>query len=254
VNRQIVVLPDAELVAEFAAARLLSTMVLAQAVRGRASIVLTGGGIGTATLAAIARSPARDAVAWNAVDVFWGDERFVPANDPERNDRAADKVLLDLVPVDQSRVHRVPASDQVASVEEAAAGYAATLAEVARSEGFNESVPRFDVVLLGMGPEGHVASLFPDSPAVHAAGTVVAVESCPKPPPTRVSLTFSALRSAAEVWVLVTTGAKAAATAAALSATSPADVPAAGVHGREVTLFVLDHDAAGEVPVELRPR
>jgi 6-phosphogluconolactonase len=115
-------------------------------------------------------------------------------------------------------------------------------------------VPRFDVVLLGMGPEGHVASIFPGNPAVHAAEPVVAVRECPKPPQLRVSLTFPSIRAGREVWVLVTSAEKAPAVARALSGAAPTDLPVAGVHGRSHTLFLLDEAAAGEVPVELRPR
>lgn len=253
-NRQLIVLRNADVVAQYAATRLITVMVEAQSARGLASVVLTGGGIGTATLTALAAHPARDAVDWGRVDVFWGDERFVPAGDADRNDRSADTALLEHVPLDPARVHRIPASDELGSPEDGARAYAETLADVARAEGFGEPVPRFDVVLLGMGPEGHVASIFPDTPAAHDAGVVVAVRDCPKPPPLRVSLTFPAIRAAAEVWLLVTTAQKAAPVAAALSGATPTEVPAAGAHGRLRTLFLLDHDAAGEVPVELRPR
>jgi 6-phosphogluconolactonase len=253
-NRHLVILRDAALVAEFAATRLISTLVDAQAARASASVVLTGGGVGTATLKALARHPARDAIDWHELDIFWGDERFVPTGDPDRNDRGAFEVLLNEVPVDRRRVHRIPASDEVATPEEAAGAYAEVLAEVARRQGHGEPSPRFDVILLGMGPEGHVASLFPEQPAVHAQGTVVAVHGCAKPPRTRVSLTFAAIRNSVEVWVLATTAEKAPAVAQALSGMSSTALPAAGVHGRIRTLFVLDQDAAGEVPVELRPR
>jgi len=253
-NRRVLVMADPNLLAQFVATRLLATLVDAQTQRGFASVVLTGGGIGTASLVALADHPARNALDWSRLDVFWGDERFVPADDTERNDRGAERALLDHVPVTPNRVHRIASSDDVATPEAAAAAYAEVLAQVAREHGHPEPVPRFDVILLGMGPEGHIASIFPGDTAVHAGEPVVAVRDCPKAPPTRVSLTFPSIRAANEAWVLATSPEKASAVAHALSGTSPTELPAAGVHGRSHTLFLLDEAAAGEVPVELRPR
>ena len=106
--------------------------------------------------------------------------------------------------------------------------------------------PDFDVLLLGMGPEGHIASLFPGMPEIHAAQSAVPIENSPKPPPTRISLSLAAIRSAREVWVVAAGAGKADAAAAALSdATSPDDVPAAGARGRVDTVFWLDRAAAG---------
>jgi 6-phosphogluconolactonase len=101
-----------------------------------------------------------------------------------------------------------------------------------------------------MGPEGHVASLFPETPAVRDQRPVVPVRNCPKPPPTRVSLGFSAINAAEEVWLLVSGGAKAPAVAAALAeGTTAEQLPAAGVRGLRATRWLLDRAAAGELPV-----
>jgi len=244
---EIVVLRDAGLVAQFTATRLIAAVVDAQVARGSASMVLTGGGIGLAALQAVREHPARDAVDWSAVDVFWGDERFVGADDAERNDRGAGEALLDHIPLDERRVHRMLSSDEVGSPEESAARYAEVLAEFAGRDGLRDRLPSFDIVLLGMGPEGHVASIFPNAPAVKAEAMAVAVRDCPKAPPTRVSLTFPVIRNAAEVWLIVTTADKAAAVARAVAGADPNDVPAAGARGRNRTLFVLDRAAAGDL-------
>jgi 6-phosphogluconolactonase len=104
-----------------------------------------------------------------------------------------------------------------------------------------------------MGAEGHVASIFPDSPAVRDERPVVAVRDCPKPPPTRVSLGFSAINAAEEVWLLVSGEAKAPAVAAALAeGTTAEQLPAAGVHGVRATRWLLDRAAADGLPVTLR--
>ncbi len=244
----VVVQPDADVLARVAAAALVARLAAAQAVHGTASVVLTGGGVGTAVLrhvAELAAEPARERVDWTAVDVWWGDERFVPADDAERNERGAREALLDPVGVPAERVHAMPASDAgFDTPEEAADWYAGQLAAAA-PEG--ATLPRLDLLLLGMGPEGHVASIFPESPAVRDERPVLAVRDCPKPPPTRISLGFSAIGTAEEVWLLVSGEGKAEAVAQALGGTPREQLPAAGVHGRQATRWLLDAAAAGRL-------
>ena len=243
----VVVEPDAEHLARAAAEALVARLAAAQAVHGSAAVVLTGGGMGIAVLeqvAALAAEPVRETVDWTAVDFWWGDERFVPAADDDRNEKAARAALLDVVGVPAERVHAMPPSGgDFAEPEDAAAWYADQLAAAAPG---GAAVPRLDLLLLGMGPEGHVASIFPDSPAVEDARTVVAVRDCPKPPPTRISLGFAAINAAEEVWLLVSGEAKAPAVAQALAGADPADLPAAGVHGTRATRWLLDRAAAAD--------
>lgn len=243
-TRHVVVHRTPELLAASAAARLVTKLVDLQAARGSASVVLTGGGIGIAVLEQIRNSPARDAVDWSRLDVYWGDERFVPADDDERNELQARRALLDHVPVDDQRVHAMAASDGPFGdkPEAAAAAYA-------------EVIPQtFDVVLLGMGGEGHAASIFPESPAVYAENeTVVAVHNCPKPPPTRVSLTLPTIRRGAEVWVLTAGEAKADAVALAMSGAGEVQLPVAGATGRVRTRWLLDKTAASKLPDAFLP-
>jgi 6-phosphogluconolactonase len=240
---------DAELLAQAIAARLVTRLVDAQASRGAASVVLTGGGIGTAALAALAGAPARDALDWEQLDVWWGDERFVPAGTGDRNDTAARAALLDHVPLRPDRVHPMPASDgpEGDDPDAAAARYAAELAAAARPED-HAPVPSFDVLLLGVGPDAHVASLFPGLPALYDERPVVAVRGAPKPPPTRLSLTFPAIRAAREVWLLAAGAEKAGAVRLALSGAGERQVPAAGATGRSATLWLLDQAAAAQLP------
>ena len=236
-----------DLLASAAAARTVTRLADAIAAEGHADLVLTGGGIGTKVLAAIAAAPARDAVDWRLIDFWWGDERFEAAGDPERNETGARAALLDVLGVAAARVHAVPGPDgpDGDDPDAAAARYAA---ELARAAGGTGDVPAFDVLMLGIGPEGHVASIFPDSPAAHATGSVVAVRNSPKPPPTRISLTFSAIQAAREVWILASGAEKADAVAEALSGVSQDKVPAAGARGRDRTLFLLDQAAAAKLP------
>lgn len=248
----VVVHHDAGLLAAAVAARIATRLVDAQAATGSASIVLTGGGVGTRVLAALRDSPARDAVDWQHLDIWWGDERFLPTGDPERNETGARAALLDAVPVDAARVHAIAGPDgpDGDNPEAAAARYADELARRARPEDHGP-VPGFDVLLLGIGPEGHVASIFPESPAAYDERPVVAVRGCPKPPPTRVTLTFPALNAAREAWILAAGEEKAAAVRLALSGAGRTQVPAAGVAGSQRTMWLLDRGAASRLPPEL---
>ncbi|WP_328679226.1 6-phosphogluconolactonase [Streptomyces sp. NBC_00322] len=252
---QLVVHRDKELMAQAAAARLITKIVDAQAARGSASVVLTGGRNGNALLAALGASSARDAIDWPRLDLWWGDERFLPEGDPERNVTQAREALLDSVPVDPARVHAMPASDGPYGndADAAAAAYAAELAAAAGPEDHGP-VPTFDVLMLGVGPDTHVASLFPELPGVRESSrTVVGVHGAPKPPPTRISLTLPAIRAAREVWLLAAGEDKAKAVTIALSGAGEVQAPAAGAHGRSRTLWLLDAAAASGLPRGLYP-
>ena len=241
---------DAGLLAQAVAARLVTRIVEAQSAHGTASVVLTGGGLGTATLAALAQSPGRDSIDWARLDIWWGDERFLPSGDPEPNETGARSALLDHVPVDPRRVHAMPASDgpDGDDPEAAAERYAVELGQAARP-GDHDDVPTFDVLLLGVGPDAHVASLFPEQPALHETRrTVVAVRGAPKPPPTRISLTLRSIQAAADVWLIAAGAEKAGAIRMALEAAGPVQVPAAGARGQRSTLVLLDQAAASALP------
>ena len=249
---EILVHPDAGLLAKAVAARLVTRLVDAVAAAGHAHLVLTGGGIGTAVLVELAAAPARDAVDWRQVDFWWGDERFVPAGHPDRNETGARSALLDRINLDPARVHPMPGPDgpDGDDPEAAAARYAGWLAAAARPEDHGP-VPSFDVLILGIGPEGHVASLFPGMPAVYDNRPVVAVRGSPKPPPIRISLTFPSIQAAREVWILASGEEKAGAVALALSGSGPVQLPAAGARGRQRTLFLLDEAAAAKLPHDI---
>jgi 6-phosphogluconolactonase len=249
---EIIVHRDASLLAKAVAARLVTRLVDAVAARGAASLVLTGGGIGTGVLSELAAAPARDAVDWRHVDFWWGDERFLPAGHPERNETGARAALLDHVDADPARVHPMPPSDgpDGDNPEAAADRYAAELQKATTPEDHGP-VPSFDVLLLGIGPEGHIASLFPGMPALYDERPVVAVRGAPKPPPTRLTLTLPAINAAREIWVLASGAEKAGAVALALSDAGPVQIPAAAARGRQRTLFLLDREAAAQVPPEI---
>ena len=249
---EVIVHYDAGLLAKAVAARLVTKLVDVQGAAGSASLVLTGGGIGTAVLDELAAAPARDAVDWHRLDIWWGDERFLPSGDPGRNEAGAEQALLRHVDMDPARLHRMPGTDgpDGPAPEAAAARYASWLRGAARPEDHGP-VPAFDVLLLGIGPEGHVASLFPGMPALYDDRSVVAVRGAPKPPPTRLTLTLPSICSARDVWILAAGQEKAGAVRLALSDVGAVQVPAAGARGRQRTLFLLDRAAAGRLPPQL---
>ncbi|WP_067684146.1 6-phosphogluconolactonase, partial [Nocardia miyunensis] len=180
--------PSTEDLLAAAAARFVAVVTAAQAERGVASVVLTGGGTGIGLLEVVRKSPG--GIDWSRLEVFWGDDRFVPAGDADRNDLQARTALLDHVPLDPSRVHPMAASDgEYPDPVEAAAEYSATVHAHLAEYG------AFDLHLLGMGGEGHINSLFPHTDAVREEHElVVAVTDSPKPPPVRITLTLPAVR------------------------------------------------------------
>ncbi|MBI1377217.1 MAG: 6-phosphogluconolactonase [Frankiales bacterium] len=234
------------------AARLVTALVDAQAGGREAHVCLTGGTLGISCLAALLASPAHDAIDWPALHVWWGDERFVPSGDPDRNELQARQALLDHVPLDPARVHPMPSTDSGLDAEGAAEAYAEELRRHARTED-HADLPSFDVCLLGIGPDAHIASLFPQMAGIHETRrTVVGVHGSPKPPPTRVSLTLPALQASREVWLIASGQGKADAIRLALSGAGPVQVPAAGARGRERTLVLLDEAAASALPPDIR--
>ncbi|MBM9458953.1 6-phosphogluconolactonase [Nocardioides sp. zg-536] len=221
------------------AGELLNRISDSQAAGNIPDIGLTGGSIARAVHREVARLADDSGVDWGAVRFFFGDERFVPAADPERNVGQARDDLLDVVGARQ--VFTAPASDEVADLEESASQYAATVQEQISGE--------LEVLMLGIGPDGHVASLFPDHPALAVIGTeATGVSDSPKPPPERVTLTFDTLNRAQCVWFLVSGEGKAEAVARALAETgSIEETPARGVHGRLETVWFLDREAASRL-------
>ncbi|GAA1182897.1 hypothetical protein GCM10009584_26200 [Ornithinimicrobium humiphilum] len=239
---------DRDAVAEAVADELVRRVEAAVADRGEAHVVLTGGSAGTAVttaLAARARAGELEREVWRCVHLWWGDERFVPAGHEDRNDAQADAAGLADLPVLERNVHRVPAGSDPDRAEEAAARYAAELATHA-PEG--SRVPHLDVVLLGVGPDAHVASLFPGRPQLDVTDrTTAAVTDSPKPPPVRVTLTLPALTAAEAVWFVVTGEDKARAVERARGTHDDHEMPASCVRGRLETLWWLDEAAAARL-------
>ena len=237
----VVVVPDADILAATVASRLVAKIVDAQAERGFASVVLTGGRIAGKVLHTVKDLPAAAAIDWSRVDLWWGDERFLPSGDPDRNETQARVALLDALPLDPARVHPMPASDgpDGDDASAAAARYARELA-IGDAE-----LPPFDVLMLGVGEDGHVASLFPEHPVLNETGTTAAAFNSPKPPPTRVTLTMPTIQTADEVWLIAAGPDKTDAVGRALNGDKL--LPAAHAAGASKTYWLLDRAAAAKV-------
>lgn len=239
--RDVATLADPAAVAAAVAERFLERVVAAQARGETPQVALTGGTVARLVHREIAARAADYPVDWDRVGFWFGDERFVVRDSADRNAGQARADLLDAVGA--SRVHEIPAIEDAAGVADAARQYA----DLLRTEGIGAGAAgEFDLVMLGMGPDGHVASLFPGYPQLGADDAlVVPVLDSPKPPPLRVTLTFPALNTSKAVWFLVTGAEKAEAVERAWAFDGTvAETPARGISGPSVTWFV-DRAAAG---------
>lgn len=232
---------DAADLATAVAGELISRLEDAQARGEVPQIGLTGGSIAEHVHRELGRMGPDSDVDWSRVVVWWGDERYVAADSPDRNARQALEAFDGRLPFDPANVHEAPSTDDTDSVTEAGEGYSATLRE--------HGAGSFEVLMLGVGPDGHVASLFPGSPQLDVADRVaVGITDSPKPPPERVTLTFAALNRSRSVWFLVSGAEKASAVARALASGADLhDVPAAGVSGQVETIWFLDRESASHL-------
>lgn len=252
-EKRVVILPDPGALATAVAERFLSRIVK-RTERGRTvHVMLTGGWMARAVLAAAATDPRIDAIDWSLVHFWWSDERFVPAGHEDRNDAHSRRQLLDLLEIPAENVHTAPASDDGIDLDAAAERYAAELARFGGDD--NPDWPDFDIVFLGVGPDAHIASLFPDREAIQVSDrAVVAVRDAPKAPVERVTITRPVINSAERVWMVLAGPDKAAPLGLALAGASYESVPAAGAKGRRRTVFFVDEAAAAQVPPELIDR
>lgn len=241
---QILVHPSADAVAEAIAARLIARVGELQDHRGAVpQICLTGGRIATKAYQHLTDDGPRSQVDWGLVGFWWGDERWVRADSEDRNDGPVLEIWRDALPLNPDRVHPMPSTMSGISLDDAAARYAGELGETC-----------FDICLLGVGPDGHVNSIFPEHPSAHAEGRVIAVRSSPKPPPDRISLTLEVVNQSREVWFCVSGADKADAVAMALLGAGDVQVPAGGARGTERSIWLLDPEAASRLPKDLIQR
>ena len=218
--------------AKSAAQDLASELNRLLATQQSVNLVLTGGTVGIKVLSELA--PLISGLDVERIQIWWGDERFVEASSPDRNFIQAREALLSKVLIPETNIHAMPSTED-GDLREAAEVFSAKVDAYA---------PSFDVVLLGMGGDGHVASLFPGSSPMEIGRFVVAEPNSPKPPQQRISLSYAALTSAEQVWFLVAGKDKAATVARVFNGE---DLPAAKVTGNQQTKWYLDKAAASEI-------
>jgi 6-phosphogluconolactonase len=235
-DKVVEIFDDLEALSDAAARLFTSAATHAIETNGRFTVALSGGGTPRRTYELLAEPRFRDQIQWSHVHVFWGDERCVPPDDVRSNARMARIALLDHIPVPDEQVHPALWMDDPRG---SAADYEAVLRMC-----FEKVLPRFDLILLGMGEDGHTASLFPESPALQETqGWVAAVSS--KDPP-RITLTYPVLNNASTVAFLVSGSNKADALRKVIEGSAGEEpVPASRVHPTRGTLhFLVDRDAA----------
>lgn len=235
---RVVRLKDAADVSRVVAERLLARMIDLQGKQDTVHICLTGGNAANAMYEELATLVEGSELDASRLQLWWGDERFVPATDPERNSQQAISRLARTVSIKSADTHMMAAKDGRKDSHESAAEYEAELGDTS-----------FDITLLGIGEDGHVASIFPNHPSFEVTGrAVIGVEDSPKEPTERISLTSPTLNRADEVWMMATGEAKAAAVARSLSGDE--SVPGAHVQGRVATYWFLDAGAAAGLPAQ----
>lgn len=217
--------------------------------RGEAHLVLTGGGAGVRTAEALIDAFAAAKVNTSALHVWWGDERFVAAGSEDRNDAQVEEVFLSRLSVPSGQVHRMPPSGAGMTLDQAAAWYGQQLDSAGGDVPFHtEGGAFFDVLMLGMGADMHVASLFPEHPDQRTmSATAIPVRDSPKPPAERISLSWPAISSSRHVALLVSGQEKAEAAHTALSVCDSWTSPASAVRGIHSTVFYLDEAAASQL-------
>ncbi|BBL73584.1 6-phosphogluconolactonase [Methylomagnum ishizawai] len=234
-ERELFIAGGADDLAREAAVRFLDAAQQSIADHGRCAVALSGGSTPKRLYRLLAQPPYRYAVDWSKVYMFFADERFVPHDDPDSTMLLARETLFDHVPLPPENIFPMPTVGL--APEQAAAEHAATLAAF-----FASPLPKFDLILLGMGPDGHTASLFPGFPDY--PGSVAAVHGSPKPPPTRLTLTLDAINQARRILFLVTGADKAETlrTVFADPAPTAASLPAARIKA-EGAAWLVDREA-----------
>lgn len=231
------ILPDAEALARRAADVLLSAV---KATDGRFATALSGGSTPSRLYELLAQSPYRDAFPWQRAHVFWSDERFVPTGDARSNYRMARETLLSHVSIPRTNIHPIPTEGT--EPEYAAMAYERTLKSYYGAARLDPERALFDMTLLGLGEDGHIASLFPGAPALseHERWVVAVTERAAEP---RISLTYPALESSRQAVFLVSGELKREILARVLRGES--DLPAAKLKPKGRLLWLVDAAAAG---------
>jgi 6-phosphogluconolactonase len=229
-------LPNSEAVAEKVAADLFAFVRSSLDQKSRVDIALTGGKVGIASLAAASALPFSE-LDLSRLHIWWGDERYVESDSAERNSVQARNAWLRMIADTGINVHEFPSSDSGLPVASAAATFNAE---------FTSTGIHFDLMLMGMGPDGHVASLFPGKDNWSSSQAIISEELSPKPPPQRLSFSYAEINRSAEIWFTVAGSDKAEAVAVAFG-DDPESLPVGRVRGKEKTVWYVDQTAGNLV-------
>ena len=236
INRPIVNrFSDAQAVAIAAADAFVNKAIELLAVKSEIHISITGGTVGILTLKMIGEHDQVEQIDWDRVNIWWGDERFVDSDSPDRNVNQAADALLERV--DATRLHEFPAADEGLSLDDAAQEFADHVELIK---------PHFDLTFLGMGPDGHICSLFPGKPLPAPGVAIIAEHDSPKPPPQRLSFTYEAVNASDEIWFLVAGADKADAVEVAFSE-NPKALPVGHIKAAKRTVWFVDSSAGAKV-------
>ena len=213
---------------------------------GTPRVCLTGGRIAEQLHEAIARSRSASELLWEHVEWWWGDERFVPSGSEQRNDVMAQRSLFDRIQITPQKVHSMPASDDsFRTIQDAADSYTAQLTR--------QAPDGFDIVLLSLGPDGHIASLFPDSTSLSARQVkAIAITSAPNPPPERITLALEVLAHTKNLWIMASGSEKPGAVKAAIL-DQATDLPAVRLSQLKQPVWYLDQAAASKLVAKSDP-
>lgn len=223
-------------VAQQASLEIVETISNVLAKKNSVHIALTGGTVGILTLEVLGKIISEQKLDVSKAHFWWGDERFVESNSVDRNFNQARNAMPNLLGIDSKMIHAFPSSDNGMELETARSDFSAHIIEV-----FGDTEPAMDLTILGMGPDGHVASLFPGMN--HEGDLVIAVDNSPKPPPQRLSFSLELINGSEKI-LFVVAGLDKAEAIESVHKNPECDLPAAKVEAQGQTLWIID-EAAG---------
>jgi 6-phosphogluconolactonase len=226
-------------VAQLAAREIIETLELVLVSKPVVNVALTGGTVGILTLAVLAEQPDLSRLDLSRVHFWWGDERYVESTSSDRNANQARAAFFDKVAVSEDNIHEFPASE----IGDLSTGK--KIFEDALSKHFGPDLPAFDLTILGMGPDGHIASLFPGHEELSVGEVVVAESNSPKPPAERLSLSFDVLNASTKI-IFVVSGLDKSAAVTAVHTDENCQLPAAKVQAQGETIWFIDQAAGQE--------
>ena len=226
-------------VAQLAAREIIETLELVLVSKPVVNVALTGGTVGILTLAVLAEQPDLSRLDLSRVHFWWGDERYVESTSSDRNANQARAAFFDKVAVSEDNIHEFPASE----IGDLSTGKKVFVDSL--SKHFGHGLPVFDLTILGMGPDGHIASLFPGHEELSIGEVVVAESNSPKPPAERLSLSFDVLNASAKI-IFVVSGLDKSAAVTAVHTDENCQLPAAKIQAQGETIWFVDQAAGQE--------